>query len=80
MTKLDMERIATLAHHPGYLALLKLLDENDCLLLEKLEKEDNPERSGFLLGRWRANRSFRRLITGQPEALYEELGGSINLF
>ena len=80
MTQNELHHIASLKGHPGYLALLKLLDESDSILLEKIEQEDKTERIAQLLGKWKANRAFRRLITGRPEALYEELGGTPSPF
>jgi hypothetical protein len=80
MTQNELHHIASLKGHPGYTALLKLLDESDGLLLEKIEHEDSTERMKELLGKWKSNRAFRRLITGRPEALYEELGGTISPF
>lgn len=79
MTQNDLHHIASLKGHPGYAALLKLLDESDDLLLEKIEAATG-EQLDFLLSRWKSNRAFRRLITGRPDALYEELGGTISPF
>ena len=73
MTKLDMERIATLASHPGYHALLKLIDEADVSLLDRLETAD-PQLTTDILPLWKASRRIRRLLANRPEALAEELG------
>ena len=68
-----MERIATLASHPGYHALLKLIDEADTELLDRLENAD-AEKTVEILPLWKASRRVRRLLANRPESLAEELG------
>lgn len=75
MTKFELERVASLANHPGFKALLTLLDEADALLLERLEKPD-PKLDTENLNLWRASRRFKRLIEYQPQNLLHEFGGS----
>ena len=77
MTQLELERLASLASHPGYQALLKILDEADDILLAELETTGGPKETE-LLNLWRASRRFRKLIAGRPEALLEELGHMFN--
>jgi hypothetical protein len=73
MTQIELERLASLANHPGYRALLKLLDEADETLLAALETAGK-EKETELLNLWRASRRFKKLIDGRPEALLDELG------
>lgn len=79
MTRIDQERIASLANHPGFKALLKLLDEADEILLIKLESASG-DKETELLNLWRASRRFKKLIEHQPDQLYAELGNNINEF
>ncbi len=76
MTQHDLERVASLANHPGFHALLKILDEADTALLEKLESAPENKESEYL-NLWRASRRFKRLIEGRPEQLLEELQSSL---
>ena len=76
MTRLETEHLASLSHHPGFHALLKLLDESDSILLEKLEKSSGVEEAAQL-SLWRASRRFRKLIENEPMRLYQELGGNL---
>ncbi len=76
MTTLELERIATLANHPGFAALLKLLDEADELLLSKLETATK-EKEAEILPLWRASRRIRKQFEGRPEALLETLGRNL---
>lgn len=73
MTPHELERISTLANHPGFKALLTLLDEADELLLQKLEASPNKDETA-ILNLWRASRRFKKLIENRPQELYEELG------
>lgn len=79
MTRYEMERIATLAHNQAYKALLKMLDESDNLLLEKIETASG-DKERELLDLWKASRRFKKLIAGTPEAFYAEVGGIPNTF
>ena len=72
MTRLDNERLGSLANHPGFKALLKLLDEADELLLQKLENPDSLRESENL-NLWRASRRFKRLIEFIPENLHADV-------
>jgi hypothetical protein len=73
MTRHELERIATLANHPGFKALLTLLDEEDAVLLERLESTPNKDETA-LLNLWRASRRFKKLIENRPQDLHEQLG------
>lgn len=73
MTKLELERVASLANHPGFKALLKLLDEADAELLVKLETAAGDTEQS-LLNLWRGSRRFKKLIQNTPNDLMEELG------
>jgi len=73
MTQIELERIASLANHPGFLALLKVLDEADSLLLDKLYSANKKEEQELVLNLWKASRRFRKLIEGRPEELYNNL-------
>ena len=73
MTRHDLERIATLANHPGFHALLKLIDEEDEILLSRLEVTPNKDETA-ILNLWRASRRFKKLIENRPQDLHEQLG------
>ncbi len=73
MTQLDRERIATLAGHPGWQGLLKLLDEADDVLLAQLENAP-ADKENEILYLWRASRRFKKLVQDYPENLADELG------
>lgn len=68
MTELEKERVASLANHPGFAALLKLIDEADEILLRKLETSMGDEEAAQL-SLWRGSRRFRRIIEFVPENL-----------
>lgn len=76
MTRHELERVASLASHPGFHALLKLLDEADEVLLRKLEQSPCPNEIDHL-NLWRASRRFKRIIEHRPEELYNELGNHL---
>jgi hypothetical protein len=65
MTDLEKERVASLANHPGFLALLKLIDEADEILLRKLETSFGDEETAQL-SLWRGSRRFKRIIEFIP--------------
>ena len=79
MTRIDKERISLLNNHPGFTALLKMLDEADEILLEKLETAPK-EKENDILPLWRASRRFKKLIKDSPAEFYEELGGTFDPF
>tara|TARA_R110000868_G_scaffold56231_1_gene174220 strand:- start:240 stop:485 length:246 start_codon:yes stop_codon:yes gene_type:complete len=68
MTDLEKERVASLANHPGFKALLKLLDEADEILLQKLETSHGAEETAQL-SLWRGSRRFKRIVEFIPENL-----------
>jgi hypothetical protein len=76
MTQHELERVATLANHPGFHALLKLLDEADNILLDQLESAGK-DKEAELLSLWRGSRRFKRLIEDRPEALLDALQGQV---
>jgi len=74
MTHSELERVASLAGHPGFAALLKVLDEADGILLDKLEGADSVKEKE-ILSLWRASRRIRKILAGRPEQILEEIGG-----
>lgn len=77
MTQSEMERVASLAGHPGFKSLMKLLDEADAGLLTKLEKVGEVDEAATL-NLWRASRRLKSLIENVPAQLIDQLG--INVF
>jgi len=72
MTQHELERIASLATHPGWHAILKLVDEADQILLDRLETAP-ADKETEILNLWRASRRFKKLVQNQPESLSAEL-------
>lgn len=79
MTRLDKERIASLANHPGFIALLGMLDEADSILLEKLEIAPK-EKEEEILSLWRGSRRFHRMIKSAPQDFFDTISGPNTLF
>lgn len=73
MIRHELEAIATLAGHPGFKALMKLLDEADTELINRLESSP-ADKTEEILPLWRASRRIRRLLTDRPDTLLQELG------
>jgi len=71
MTSRDNELISDLAGHPSYKALMRLLEEDEILLLSKLERAQGEE-ARELLFLWKAHRRISRVLADRPLALYKD--------
>lgn len=71
MTQRDTELIAQLPGHPSYHALLRLLEEDEKILLSKLEKAMGEE-AVELLALWKAHRRIAKTLADTPLSLYRE--------
>lgn len=73
MTQYEIQAVASLAGHPGFKGLLKLIDEADDLLLSQLQKAP-ADKEIHILNLWRASRRIRTLLDGKPEEFLEVIG------
>ena len=73
MTTRDNELISDITGHPSYKALIRLLEEDEQILLSKLERSQGEEAHERLLT-WKAHRRIAKILAERPLALRLEYG------